>query len=323
VADFTVDESVGTADFVITYTGPTVADAFTVDFVVSDGTAIDPDDYSVATVGTSVTFPAGTVNGATQVVTINIVDDTIIEGPEDLNITLSNISNPGIAMVDADGIGTITDNDGSGPGEGISVADFTVDESVGTADFVITYTGPTVADAFTVDFVVSDGTAIDPDDYSVATVGTSVTFPAGTVDGATQVVTINIVDDAIIEGPEDLNITLSNISNPGIAMVDADGIGTITDNDGSGPGEGISVADFTVDEEWAPLTLSSPIQVRPWQMPLPWTLWSPMAPPLTRTITPWPPWALPSPSRRAPSMGPPRSSPSTSWTMPLSKVQRI
>jgi hypothetical protein len=248
VADFTVDESVGTADFVITYTGPTVADAFTVDFVVSDGTAIDPDDYSVATVGTSVTFPAGTVNGATQVVTINIVDDAIIEGPEDLNITLSNISNPGIAMVDADGIGTITDNDGSGPGEGISVADFTVDESVGTADFVITYTGPTVADAFTVDFVVSDGTAIDPDDYSVATVGTSVTFPAGTVNGATQVVTINIVDDTIIEGPEDLNITLSNISNPGIAMVDADGIGTITDNDGSGPGEGISVADFTVDE---------------------------------------------------------------------------
>jgi gliding motility-associated-like protein len=248
VADFTVDESVGTADFVITYTGPTVASSFTVDFVVTDGTAIDPDDYTVATIGTSVTFPAGTMNGDTQVVTVNIVDDMIIEGNEDLNINLSNISIPVINMLDGDAIGTITDNDGSGPGEGISVSDFTVDEGVGTADFVITYTGPTVQDAFTLDFLVTDGTAIDPDDYSVATVGVSVTFPAGTMDGDTQVVTVNIVDDMIIEGSEDLNITLSNISIPAINMVDGDGVGTITDNDGSGPGEGISVADFTVDE---------------------------------------------------------------------------
>ncbi|PIB29819.1 Calx-beta domain-containing protein [Maribacter sp. 4G9] len=248
VADFTVDEGVGTADFVITYTGPTVASSFTVDFSITDGTAINPDDYTVATVGTQVTFPAGTANGDTQVVTVNIVDDLIIESSEDLNITLSNISIPAINMVDGDGIGTITDNDGSGPGEGISVADFTVDESVGTADFVITYTGPTVADSFTVDFSITDGTAIDPDDYTVATVGTQVTFPAGTANGDTQIVTVNIVDDMIIEGAEDLNITLSNISIPVINIVDGDGIGTITDNDGSGPGEGISVADFTVDE---------------------------------------------------------------------------
>ncbi|MFX0557342.1 Calx-beta domain-containing protein [Maribacter sp. CXY002] len=247
VADFTVDESVGTADFVITYTGPTVAWAFTVDFSVTDGTAVNPGDYSVATLGTSVTFPAGTANGDTQVVTVNIVDDNIIEGPEDLDITLSNISNTSINMVDANGIGTITDNDGTPLGEGISVADFTVDESVGTADYVITYTGPTVAGSFTVDFAVTDGTAVYPGDYTMATPGTSVTFPAGTANGDTQTVTINIVDDNIIESPEDLNITLSNISNTSINMVDANGIGTITDNDG-GPGFGISVADFTVDE---------------------------------------------------------------------------
>ena len=248
VSDFTVDESVGTADFVITYTGPTVASAFTVDFSVADGSAIDPDDYTVATAGTNVSFPAGTTDGTTQVVTVNIVEDALIEPSEDLNITLSNISNVAIALVDGNGVGTITDNDGSAPGEGISVADFTVDESVGTADFVITYTGPTVASAFTVDFSVADGSAIDPDDYTVATAGTNVSFPAGTTDGTTQVVTINIVDDALLEASEDLNITLSNISNALVAMVDANGIGAITDNDAPGAGDGIAVSDFTVDE---------------------------------------------------------------------------
>ena len=69
------------------------------------------------------------------------------KGCEDLNITLSNISNALVAMVDANGIGAITDNDAPGAGDGIAVSDFTVDESVGTADFVITYTGPTAVKA--------------------------------------------------------------------------------------------------------------------------------------------------------------------------------
>ncbi|MFS4416283.1 Calx-beta domain-containing protein [Maribacter sp. 2307ULW6-5] len=248
VADFTVDEGAGTADFVITYTGPTVANSFTVDFTVADGSAIDPDDYSVATAGTSVTFPDGTISGTTQVVTINIVDDVILEASENLDIALGAVSNPLIPVIDGNGVGTITDNDGLGAGEGISVDDFTVDEGAGTADFVITYTGPTVAGSFTVDFTVADGTAVDPDDYSVATAGTSVTFPDGTVSGDTQSVTINIVDDVILEASENLDIALGAVSNPLIPVIDGNGVGTITDNDGLGAGDGISVADFTVDE---------------------------------------------------------------------------
>ena len=134
-------------------------------------------------------------------------------------------------MLDADGVGTIIDNDGAGANDGISVADFTVDESVGTVDFVITYTGPTVADAFTVDFTIADGTAISPDDYSVVSAIGNLSFPANTVSGTTQVVTVTIIEDVIFETDEDLNITLSNISNVLIDMIDADGVGTILDND--------------------------------------------------------------------------------------------
>ena len=137
-------------------------------------------------------------------------------------------------MLDDTGIGTITDNDGNGPTEGVAVADFTVNEDAGTADFVISYTGNTVQNAFDVAFNITDGSAIDPDDYTVATAGTFVTFPAGTVSGATQIVTVNIVDDILIENVEDLNIALSFVTTvPGVNMLDDTGIGTITDNDGN------------------------------------------------------------------------------------------
>ncbi|MBM1107959.1 gliding motility-associated C-terminal domain-containing protein [Aurantibacter crassamenti] len=255
VADFSVAETVavGTADFVITYTGPTIPDAFTVDYVIADGTAILPDDYTVATAGTSVTFPAGTVSGSTQNVTINIVNDDLLEGDEQLTITLGTISNPLISMVDADGVGTIVDNEVSTITDGIAVSDFSVAEDIasGTADFVITYTGPTVQDEFTVDFTVADDSAISPDDYTVATAGTSVTFPAGTVSGSTQNVTINIVNDALLEGDEQLTITLGTISNTLINRLDSDGVGTITNDDAAGAGDGISVSDFSVAEDIA------------------------------------------------------------------------
>ncbi|WP_396637125.1 Calx-beta domain-containing protein [Maribacter sp. R77961] len=251
VSDFTVDENVGTADFVVTYTGPTVADAFTVDFAVADGSAIDPEDYTVVTAGTNVSFSANTVSGTTQVVTINIVDDAILEGTEDLSITLSNISSPLVAMVDANGTGTIIDNNGNGPTEGIAVSDFTVNEDVGTVDFIVSYTGNTAQNGFNVNFNVTDGSAIDPDDYTVANTDTFVTFPDGTASGDTQLVTINIVDDMIIETLETLDINLAFDAVPpvGINMLDDAGIGTITDNDGNGPTEGIAVSDFTVNED--------------------------------------------------------------------------
>ena len=202
VSDFSVDESAGTAQFVISYTGNTVQDAFNVNFTITDNTAINPDDYSVVNTDTFVTFPAGTATGATQIVTINIIDDALIEATETLDITLTFDATPpaGVNMLDDAGVGTITDNDANDPNtEGVAVSDFTVDESAGTAQFVISYTGNTVQDAFNVNFNVAENSALDPEDYTVANTDTFVTFPAGTATGATQIVTINIIDDALIE----------------------------------------------------------------------------------------------------------------------------
>ena len=118
-------------------------------------------------------------------------------------------------MLDDAGVGTITDNDGNDPStEGVSVSDFTVDESAGTAEFIISYTGNDVQDAFNVNFTISDNTAINPDDYSVVNTNTFVTFPAVNTSGTTHIVTINIVDDALIEATETLGITLTFDATP-------------------------------------------------------------------------------------------------------------
>ena len=249
VSDFTVNEAIGTVDFVISYTGNTVQNSFTVDFMVDDGTATNPADYGVKEISGTLTFPAGTGNGDAELIGVNIVDDLLLEPTENLSLTISNSSTPLVNIVNPLGTGTILDNDGPGVNDGIAVADFNVNEAVGTVDFVISYTGPDVQNAFTVDFVVNDRAAIDPDDYTVLTGGPSVTFPAGTVSGATQLVTISVVDDALLEPSEDLEIRLSNISNPLVPMLDDLGIGTILDNDGNGPAEGIAVADFTINED--------------------------------------------------------------------------
>ncbi|WP_172675935.1 beta strand repeat-containing protein, partial [Croceitalea dokdonensis] len=94
------------------------------------------DDYDNSL--TMVTIPANTTSFTVNVPTN---DDGIIEATETLEIELQFDGFP-LNPLDLVGIGTITDNDGLGSGEGISVADFTVDEGAGTADFVITYTGP-------------------------------------------------------------------------------------------------------------------------------------------------------------------------------------
>ena len=118
-------------------------------------------------------FPANTTTGTTQVVTVTIVDDVVLESDEDLDITLSNISTGLVAMIDGNGVGTITDNDGAGAGDGITVSDFTVDEAAGTADFVVTYTGPTIPTAFTVDYAIADGSASSPADHTACLLYTS------------------------------------------------------------------------------------------------------------------------------------------------------
>ncbi|MFD0798175.1 Calx-beta domain-containing protein, partial [Maribacter chungangensis] len=238
--NITVDESAGTATVNVLLTG-NVPGGFTLDYTTTDASAVAPGDYT--TTSGQLTF-AGT-DGETQPINVPIIDDNLIEALENLLVDLSNLSTGLISINDNQATVNITDNDG-GVGTGISFDNdnITVDESAGTATVNVLLTG-NVPGGFTLDYTTTDATAVAPGDYT--TTSGQLTF-AGT-DGETQPITVPIIDDNLLETLENLLVDLSNLSTNLIYINDNQATINILDNDGLGAGEGISVADFTVDED--------------------------------------------------------------------------
>ena len=149
-----------------------------------------------------------------------------------------NLTNPGNATIsDAQGVGTITDDDGAPT---LSINDATVSEgNTGTTNAVFTVTLSSASgNAVTVDYATANGTATAPADYT-ATSGT-LTFPAGVT---TRTITVPVVGDLLDESNETYNVNLSNPTNAAIA--DGTGLGTITDDD---PAPSLSINNMTVTE---------------------------------------------------------------------------
>ncbi|MFC3974204.1 Calx-beta domain-containing protein, partial [Maribacter confluentis] len=244
VADFSVNEAGNTANFVITYNGKEVQNSFTVDYAITDGTATVTADYNVSPLTDTLTFPAGTQDGDQLTVAIDILEDVIIEGNETLNFALSNLSTTLINIVDGTAVGTIVDNDIKTATTGLSVADFSITEDGGTANFVITYNGLEVQEAFTVDYNIADISTTVNADYT-ATLTDQIYFPSGTSNGDQVSITVNVINDNLIEANEQLSLQLSNLSTNLINIVDANANGTITDNDNTSD-KGIDFQNLTV-----------------------------------------------------------------------------
>ncbi|MGD1700197.1 Calx-beta domain-containing protein, partial [Dapis sp. BLCC M229] len=213
IADVTVDEDAGTATFTLTLDQPGAEDIISVDYTTTDQTATVPDDYT-ATSGT-VSFASGIETTAT--ITVDIIDDTIDEIDETFLVSLSNPTN--LSIADPEATATITDNDQPS----ITIDDITVDESGGTATFALTLDQVSSQD-ITLDYNTTDDTAINPDDYTA--ISDSLTITAGET---TATVTVDIVDDNLVEDAETFNLNLSNAVNATIS--DNQATATITDND--------------------------------------------------------------------------------------------
>ncbi|MEM6715914.1 MAG: Calx-beta domain-containing protein, partial [Cyanobacteria bacterium P01_C01_bin.147] len=214
IADVTVNEVAGTAEFTVSRSGPSDTEV-TVDFATVDGTAAAGSDYTAAS-GT-VTFAAGITE---QTISVNITDDTVVEADETFSVNLSNAA--GATIADAQGIGTIVDDDVALLPE-LSITDVTVNEADGTATFTVSLSEASDS-AITVDFATADGTAVAGSDYTGGT-GT-LTFAAGVTE---QTISVAITDNAVVEADETFSVNLSNAS--GATIVDAQGIGTILNDD--------------------------------------------------------------------------------------------
>ncbi len=204
---------------------------FSVTLNTSDGSATAGADYISTT--TTVNFAPGQTN---LTLTVAVLDDTLAEGDETVNLTLSSPSGGVVLGPIGTSVLTILDNDTA---YNFSAATYATNE--GTVDLVITVrrAGFNLSTG-SVDFATSDGTATAGSDY-LSTTG-SLVFAVGQTNAA---FTVRILDDTLVEGNETINLFLLNPMAPGFLGPQSTAIITILDNDTS---IGFSQTNYIVNE---------------------------------------------------------------------------
>ena len=220
----------GTTEFTFTVTlNKAVDTSFTVDYATASGTATVADGDFVANTGNSLTF-VGTA-GETQEIVILVNGDEKVELNETFLVNLSGIaaSTRNVTFSDSQGQGTITNDDAAT----LSISDVTmVEGNSGSTDFVFTVTLDKAVDvAFTVDYDTADGTATAGSDYTANT-GNTLAFTG--MAGETQTFTVAVAGDTVAEIDETFLVDLTNLSasTRNVTLADAQGVGTISDDDG-------------------------------------------------------------------------------------------
>ena len=217
---FSVAENGGTATITVTRTGGS-AGAVGISFATSNGTATNA-DYTP--VNQTVTFAAG--DTANKTVSIPIQNDALVEGSETVNLTLSSPTGGATVGSPATAVLTIIDDDVASAGTlQLSAATYSVAENGGSATITVTRTGGS-AGAVGVSFATSNGTATGAD---YTTINQTVTFADG--DTANKTISIPIQNDALVEGNETVNLTLSSPTGGASLGSPATAVLTITDDD--------------------------------------------------------------------------------------------
>jgi len=211
---YSVDEGDGTVTITVTLSaasGRTV----TVNYATSNGTASAPADYTAAS-GTLTFMPGST----SRIFSVDVNDDAFYEGPETVNLTLSNAVS---ANLGGNNPATLSIVDYP---PALSINDVTVPEGdIGTVNAVFNVTlGSASSLLVTVDYATADNTATAGSDY-IAASGTLV-FESGVT---SQPITVTVQGDTVDEFDETYFVNLSKATNAPIA--DSQGAGTITDDE--------------------------------------------------------------------------------------------
>jgi hypothetical protein len=214
---YSVSEVNGSATITVTRTLGTAGSA-TVDYAASDGTATAGSDYTAAS-GT-LTFSAGET---TKSFSIPILNDTLDEALETINLTLSNPTGGIVLGSRKTSVLSITDND---PAPSISISDVTVgegDNGTSPANFVLSLSVPS-GQNLSVRVTTGSGTAQTGLDFQ--SVNQIITFSPGET---TKTVPVQVIGDLLVEGSETFLVSLTNASN--VTISDSIGFGTIIDDD--------------------------------------------------------------------------------------------
>jgi hypothetical protein len=239
------DESVTTVNLSVSL-DQSSSQTVTVDFAVTGGTAVNPDDYTIA--ASPLTFAPGVMQ---QDVMITVVDDGLVEADETIEVTLSNPTNATLG-VNTVHTYTILDNDVY-PSVDFDLVSSSGDESVTPVNLSVSLSESSASTVY-VDYAVTGGTATGG--------GVDYTLAAGTLTFApydvAETIDITIVDDGLVEADETIEVTLSNPVNATLGTNTVHTY-TILDNDGvlppgqasnPSPYNGVTGVSRNVDLSW-------------------------------------------------------------------------
>jgi len=191
------------------------------------GLATDATDFGGTPPGGTVLFAAGE---RSTVVTVLIAGDAVVELDEMFAVSLSNPS-AGLVLGTATAHGTIVDDDGGTPAVSVSVAALSADQAEGdsgTTALTFTVSLDRIAPgARSVSWIVAGAGAAAADAADFAGVTGTVVFAA---DETSQVVTVLVSGDSVVEADESFALTLSGPS-AGLVLGTASAGGTIRNDD--------------------------------------------------------------------------------------------
>lgn len=229
VSDASVTEGSGafgsavkTLSFTVSLSQPLTTTS-SVKYQTVNGTAVSSADYSAKGL-TTLSFAKGVTS---KVVTINVKGDTIAEPDETMTLHLS--SPIGAPLADADGVGTIVNDDVPPIVPGVSVDDVSVVEGnsgtlTKTVKFTVTLSAPAPG-TITVQYRTANGSAVAPGDYTAKPL-TTLSFSKGQI---SKTVSVTVKGDTLHEGDEVFFLLLT--SPQGMTLADGTGIATIVDNE--------------------------------------------------------------------------------------------
>jgi hypothetical protein len=191
--------------------GATLQYPVTVPITRTGGTATSGTDFTAIS-GTSVVFPAA--SGTTSdTFAITVSPDTLVEGPETINLAFGTITGPATASGQTTHTHTINDADTATVAFTSATSNVQEDtSSPHTPTVTLSTSGATLASSVTV--AITDITGTGPgyaigggNDYTLDT--PSVTFGVGSGNGATRNVSISIEDDLTVEANETIELSMN------------------------------------------------------------------------------------------------------------------
>ncbi|WP_272946224.1 Calx-beta domain-containing protein, partial [Geobacter sp. OR-1] len=244
---YSVAENGSTATITVTRTGGTVG-AASVQYATSNGTATSGSDYTTA---------SGTLNwangdSANKTFTVPVTNDTVYEGNETVNLTLSNASGATLGTQTTATL-TITDNE-SPPTVQFSATSGSGAESVTPVTVTVTLSGTASAVPVTVPFSVNASSTATGSgtDYTIS--ASPLTFAPGVT---SQNITLNIVDDTAVEPNETVIVNLGTPSNANLGT-NTTYTYTINNNDVAPVGTiGLSASAYSIGEAGPSVTITA------------------------------------------------------------------